>query len=67
MQQIYRRTSIEIELQYGCSPAYLLRIFKTPFYNNPYEGLLMNSRKQPPEVFCKKGVLENFAKFTVKA
>ena len=23
-------------------------------------------QKQPPEVFCKKGVLKNFAKFTVK-
>ena len=21
---------------------------------------------QPPEVFCKKGILRNFAKFTVK-
>ena len=23
-------------------------------------------QKQPPEVFCRKGVLRNFAKFTVK-
>ena len=26
----------------------------------------VNSQKQPPEVFCKKGVLRNFAKFTGK-
>ena len=25
-----------------------------------------NGQKQPPEVFCKKGVLRNFAKFTGK-
>ena len=25
-----------------------------------------NLKKQPPEVFCKKGVLKNFAKFTGK-
>ena len=24
------------------------------------------NQKQPPEVFCKKGVLRNFAKFTGK-
>ena len=23
-----------------------------------------NVQKQPPEIFCKKGVLKNFAKFT---
>ena len=26
----------------------------------------MNFQKQPPEMFCKKGVLRNFAKFTGK-
>ena len=26
----------------------------------------MKHMKQPPEVFCKKGVLENFTKFTAK-
>ena len=28
--------------------------------------LLVYSQKQPPEVFCKKGVLENFANFKGK-
>ena len=27
---------------------------------------ILSYQKQPPEVFCKKGVLENFAKFTRK-
>ena len=27
---------------------------------------VQESQKQPPEVFCKKGVFENFAKFTGK-
>ena len=27
---------------------------------------LLNPQKQPPGVFCKKGVLRNFAKFTGK-
>ena len=27
---------------------------------------LLTVQKQPPEVFCKKGVLRNFAKFTGK-
>ena len=38
-----------------------------PFYYVP--SLLnssCNSQKQPPEVFCKKGVLRNFAKFAGK-
>ena len=32
------------------------------------KGLKINSyfQKQPPEVFCEKGVLRNFAKFTGK-
>ena len=28
--------------------------------------LQINGQKQPPEVFCKKDVLRNFAKFTGK-
>ena len=28
--------------------------------------LTLNGQKQPPEVFCQKGVLKNFAKFTGK-
>ena len=35
-----------------------------PSYN---DGSDQNEpQKQPPEVFCKKGVLRNFAKLTVK-
>ena len=30
------------------------------------KSLLLENQKQPPEVFCKKGVLEIFAKFTGK-
>ena len=31
---------------------------------NPDFILIMKTQKQPPELFCKKGVLRNFAKFT---
>ena len=54
MHQIYRRTPmpkcdfnkvacnfIEIALRHGCSPVNLLHIFRTPFYKNSYEGLLL--------------------------
>ena len=30
------------------------------------EFMVMWEEEQPPEVFCKKGVLRNFAKFTGK-
>ena len=30
------------------------------------EFVVMWKKEQPPEVFCKKGVLRNFAKFTGK-
>ena len=30
------------------------------------EFMVMWRRGQPPEVFCKKGILRNFAKFTGK-
>ena len=33
------------------------------FQKQPYQG---NGQKQPPELFCKKSVLKNFAKFTGK-
>ena len=33
---------IEITLRHGCSPVYLLHIFKTPFYKNTSGGLLLN-------------------------
>ena len=47
MQQIYRRTPmlsnfIEITLQHGCSPVNMLHIFRTAFYKNTYERLLVN-------------------------
>ena len=32
---------IKITLWHGCSPVNLLRIFRTPFYKNTYEGLLL--------------------------
>ena len=32
---------IEIALQDGCSTVNLLHIFRTPFYKNTYEGLLV--------------------------
>ena len=31
-----------------------------------FGGDIRSCQKQPPEVFCKKGVLRNFAKFTGK-
>ena len=35
--------------------------------SNTIDGLaLTESQKQPPEVFCKKGALKNFANFTGK-
>ena len=38
---------------------YVFRVYKK-------ETLIRNSRSSRPEVFCMKGVLRNFAKFTVK-
>ena len=32
----------ESTLWHGCSPVNLLHIFKTPFYKNTSEGLLLN-------------------------
>ena len=46
----------------------LAKFLRTPFLQNT-SGLLLlllAFQEQPPEVFCKKGVLENFAKFTRK-
>ena len=40
---------------------YHLTIFATKFSHR-----CLTKQKQPPEVFCKKGVLRNFAKFTGK-
>ena len=33
---------IQITLQYGCSPANVLHMFKTPFPNNTSGGQLLN-------------------------
>ena len=45
MQQIYRRVPMlsftEIALRHGCSPLNLLHIFRTPFFKNTSEGLLL--------------------------
>ena len=45
MQQIYRRIPMlsftEIALRHGCSPLNLLHIFRTPFFKNTSEGLLL--------------------------
>ena len=30
------------------------------------EAYIRTSQKQPPEMFCKKGILRNFAKFAGK-
>ena len=32
---------VEITLWHGCSPVNLVHIFRTPFYKNTYEGLLL--------------------------
>ena len=37
---------------------------QTAAYSLVFKILWMLLQKQPPEVFCKKGVLRNFAKFT---
>ena len=41
---------IEITLQRGCSPVYLLQIFRTPFYKHTYGGLLpdLKNNKEIP-------------------
>ena len=37
---------IEFTLPHGCSPVNLLRIFRTPFYKNIYEGLFLKKYSQ---------------------
>ena len=39
---------------------------KTISQSQESQQLLKEIQKQPPDVFCKKGVLKNFAKFTGK-
>ena len=39
---------IEIKLQHECSPVNLLYIFKTPFYKNTYEELLLSNQHEYP-------------------
>ena len=53
MQQIYRTTHIpkcdfnkvalQVTLRHGCSPVYLLYIFRTPFRENTTGGLLLQT------------------------
>ena len=55
----------EITLRHGCSPVNLLHIFRTLFLKNT-SGQLLLFTSSCLEVFCKKGVPRNFAKFTEK-
>ena len=67
---------IEITLRHGCSPVNLLHVVRAPFPKNTPGGLLLFiwipagvgyiSWRHRPEVFCKKGVIKNVAKFVGK-
>ena len=50
MQQIFRRTPIEITLQHGCS-VNLLHIFRTPFLKNISGRLLLGISVSDPKFF----------------
>ena len=41
--------------------------YQITFLMKVFHILMMNMERQPPEVFYTKGVLKNFAKFTVKS
>ena len=42
-------------------------MFAKPTHPSYKDGCIQDEpQEQPPEVFCKKGVLKNFAKFTGK-
>ena len=72
----------EITLRHKIYPVNMLHLIRTPFLKNKSVRLLLNMcylvyyhqklpfgvifRSSRPEVFCKKGVLRNFAKFTGK-
>ena len=69
MQQIYRGTPmvkcdfnkvscnfIKITLRRGCSPVYLLHIFRTNFYKITYEGLLLQKVIRYCEVLYTKRI-----------
>ena len=43
-----------------------VRIFDINFNRIMTKSFHMNLKKQPPEMFCEKGVLRNFTKFTRK-
>ena len=43
-----------------------LQIFKRALFLSDYIFLVFYQQKQPPEVFCKKVALKNFAIFTGK-
>ena len=61
---------IEIPLRHGCSPVNLLHTFSIPFIRTPLDGYFCSFkteiRSSGLEVFCKIGVLKNFAKFAGK-
>ena len=54
-----RKKFIEITLQHGCSPVNLLHIFRTHFYKNTYEGLLLDFMA----VFQTRSLTRTFRKF----
>ena len=72
----------EITLRHKIYPVNMLHLIRTPFLKNKSVRLLLNMcylvyyhqklpfgvifRSSRPEVFCKKGVLRNFSKFTGK-
>ena len=59
--------ALEIYYKWDISP-FFFDLFNTKKLRSEItlKGHGTNSQKQPPEVFCKKSVLTNFAKFTGK-
>ena len=57
-----------MNLSKGISNTYLKVPFEKNwrFQNSDFLSLLSNFRSSRPEVFCQKGVLRNFTKFTGK-
>ena len=60
---------IKKRLQHRCFALNIAKFLRTAFFIEHIQWLLMEYdvfQKQPLEVFYKKGVLKNFAKFTGK-
>ena len=57
---------IEITLRHGCSPVNLLHIFRTPFYNYTYGGLLLNLRRMRKRANHFYGFCQKFCGLKVK-